>query len=93
MTAETKKANNHCYCKFCKAEGIKRVATLMTKYAGPRGREHSKHFSCHDHVHLMEDTDPNRDKGEKLKALREQMKNSGRDEHMTEADYQTWGRL
>ncbi len=93
MTTEYKKASTHCYCRFCKADGVKRVAEFMTKYAGPRGRDHSKHYACAQHINLMEDTDPDRTEGEKLKSIREYMKKGKDDTDMSEADYQTWGRL
>lgn len=92
MTAELKPAKLHTYCKFCKANGVKRVANWMTRYAPRFGmRDTYKHYACTEHKHLIEDTDPNRtraaDNAELAKARKEV------DDHMTEADYQTWGRL
>ncbi|QBQ76481.1 hypothetical protein PQC57_gp053 [Escherichia phage vB_EcoP_WFI101126] len=97
MSAETKRCTIHTYCKFCKSEGVKRVATLMTKYSPSRGyRDHYKHYSCSDHSHLLEDTDPNRTRRERnidLRATLKEMKNDSRNNHYTEADYQTCLRL
>lgn len=92
MTAETVKAKNHTYCKFCKAEGVKRVATLMSKYA-PRlaMRDTYKHYACEEHADRIEDTDPDRTRAQEIQNFKATQKDD--DDHMTEADYQTWGRL
>lgn len=93
MTAETKPAKLHTYCKFCKAAGIKRVATRMTRYAPYCGmRDTYKHYACADHVHLMTDTDPNRTRSAENKALRGEKKQETSTEY-SEADYQTWLKL
>lgn len=92
MAAELKRYKRITYCKFCKAEGNKVRAIWMTKYPPAFGlRDWYKHYACEAHKHLIEDTDPNRTRA----AIIEKHKNDKpeRDDHMTEADYQTWGRL
>lgn len=92
MSAETSKAKCHTYCKFCKALGIKRVATRMTRYAPRMGtRDTYKHYACEDHIELMEDTDPQRTRGAQLKELKAVMQSVNTE--YSEADYQTWLRL
>lgn len=79
------------YCKFCKALGIRRRCTVMTKYQ-PRYqlRDWYKHYSCDEHKELIEDPDPH--------GFAERMgpviiDPTPRKEHYTEADYQTWMKL
>ncbi len=92
MTAERKKYKRITYCKFCKAEGNKVRAVWMSKYPPAFAmRDWYKHYACEEHKHLIEDTDPDRTRA----ALKAECngKKSARDDYMTEADYQTWGRL
>ena len=90
MPAELKRCHYPMNCQFCKAEGVKVRADWMSKYAPERGhRDPYKHYACSEHMHLIEDTDPERVKGELLRNVR-QLEDDAR---MTEADYQTWGRL
>lgn len=92
MAAELKRYKRVTYCKFCKAEGNKVRAIWMTKYPPFFAlRDWYKHYACEEHKHLIEDTDPQRTRA----ALLEEAKNKkySPDDHMTEADYQTWGRL
>lgn len=92
MPAEIVKAKTHTYCKFCKALGIKRVATRMSRYAPKFGmRDTYKHYACDEHVDLIEDTDPDRTR----KAFNAELKTDRKsdDSHLTEADYQTWWNL
>jgi hypothetical protein len=92
MSAETSKAKSHTYCKFCKAMGIKRVATRMTRYAPRMGmRDTYKHYACEDHVELMVDTDPQRTRGTELMELKAVKR--APDTEYSEADYQTWLRV
>jgi hypothetical protein len=91
MAAELKRCKYAVYCKFCKSEGRKVTATLMTRYAPSGGsRDHAKHFSCEGHKLLIEDTDPDRVMYDLLKSVRNRPADDG---DMTEADYQTWWRL
>ena len=90
MPAELKRCHYPMNCQFCKAEGVKVRADWMSKYAPERGhRDPYKHYACSGHKHLIEDTDPERVKGELLRNVR-QLEDDAR---MTEADYQTWSRL
>ena len=90
MPVELKRCRYPMNCQFCKAEGVKERADWMSKYAPERGhRDPYKHYACSEHKHLIEDTDPDRVKGELLRNVRQ----SEDDGHMTEADYQTWGHL
>lgn len=90
MPAELKRCRYPMNCQFCKAEGVKVRADWMSKYAPERGhRDPYKHYACSEHKHLIEDTDPDRVKG----ALMRTVHQSEDDGHMSEADYQTWGRL
>lgn len=92
MATETRKAKIHTYCKFCKALGIKRVATHMTKYAPAFSmRDTYKHYACIDHIDLMEDTDPSRTRSQLIKDMKSNKQLS--EDHLTEADYQTWMKL
>jgi len=93
MAAQTRKAKIHTYCKFCKAEGIKRSATVMTRYSPRMGmRDHAKHYACIDHAELMEDTDPKRTRSKELLKLKDVKAATDTTEY-SEADYQTWLRL
>lgn len=90
MTAELKHCRYHMNCQFCKEAGCKERAVWMTRYAPERGyRDPHKHYACSHHKHLIEDTDPDRVRGELLRAVH----TATDDGHMTEADHQTWGRL
>lgn len=90
MPAELKRCRYRMNCQFCKAEGVKAGAEWMSKYAPKRGhRDPYKHYACAEHKHLIEDTDPDRVKGALLRTVR----HSEDDGYMSEADYQTWGRL
>lgn len=88
------KCTINTYCKFCLAEGRKKVpCTWRARY---KATDHKRHFACSDHKHLIEDTDPS---GElwlynrpEQKALRKKQEREAV-EHYTEADYQTWMRL
>jgi hypothetical protein len=92
MAAELKRYKRITYCKFCKAEGKKERAIWMTKYTPAFAlRDWYKHYACEEHKHLIEDTDPNRTRAEIL--ARAKSEKPKRDDYMTEADYQTWGRL
>lgn len=92
MSAETRKAKCHTYCKFCKALGIKRVATRMTRYAPRMGmRDTYKHYACEAHINLMEDTDPQRTRSAESKEINAVKHSESTD--YSEADYQTWLRL
>ncbi len=54
-----KKCKPITYCKFCKAIGIRRRCTVMTKYQPPWGlRDWYKHYACDEHKGLIEDPDP-----------------------------------
>ena len=90
MPAELKRYKRITYCKFCKALGFKVRAVWMAKYPPAYAlRDWYKHYACDAHKHLIEDTDPNRTRAAAAAAplVAED------DEHMSEADYQTWGRL
>lgn len=64
----------------------------MTKYPPAyKLRDWYKHYACDEHKHLIEDTDPNRTWAEILERSKNQKPE--RDDHLTEADYQTWYRL
>lgn len=92
MAAELKRYKRITYCKFCKEEGNKVRAIWMTKYAPPFAlRDWYKHYACEDHKHLIEDTDPNRTRADIIEKAKNEK--PARDDYMTEADYQTWGRL
>lgn len=95
-----KKCKPITYCKFCKAEGeatgeAKRVrCTVMTRYTPPyKLRNWYKHYSCDDHKHLIEDPDPHGVYDRLASVNREGKTPDGRQDHYTEADYQTWLRL
>ncbi len=91
MPAELKRCKRITYCKFCRAEGAKVRAIWMTKYPPAYAmRDWYKHYACDAHKHLIEDTDPNRTRAVDWA---EPSQNAQYDEHMSEADYQTWGRL
>lgn len=78
------------YCKFCKALGIRRRCTVMTRYPPPcRIRDWYKHYACDEHKGLIEDPDPRgiMEAAAKNPAPPQKV---ARDDHYTEADYQTW---
>ena len=87
-----KKCKIITYCKFCKAEGKRVRCTKMTKYAPPFGfRDHYKHYSCDECIHKISDPDPH---GRREHAVNNPPQEVSRpDNHLTEADYQTWMRL
>lgn len=88
-----KKCKPITYCKFCKAIGIRRRCTVMTKYQPPWGlRDWYKHYACDEHKGLIEDPDPRgiMEAAAKNPAPPQKV---ARDDHYTEADYQTWMRL
>lgn len=99
MTAQLVRCNINTYCKFCKASGNGKVkCTVKAKY---RAHDHYKHFSCDEHKHLIEDTDPDGmwekyhspEEREKRKAQeREELRRDRAGGH-SEADYQTWMRI
>lgn len=61
----------------------------MTKYPPAyKVRDWYKHYACEEHKHLIEDTDPDRTRAEIIE--RGKNKKPERDDHLTEADYQTW---
>lgn len=86
MVVELTRCKQITYCKFCKAEGRRTKCVWRTKYQPPyRLRDWYKHYACNEHKHLIEEPDPNgfhkRAKDNKAEV---------RDDHLTEADYQTW---
>ena len=99
MTVQLVRCNINTYCKFCKASGKGKVkCTVKAKY---RAHDHYKHFSCDEHKHLIEDTDPD-GKWEKYHSAEERAKRKvqereelyrERQQGYSEADYQTWLRL
>jgi len=90
-----KKCKPITYCKFCKAEGHKTRCTVMTKYKPPYNmRDWYKHYSCDECIHKIEDPDPHgvydKRTGNPENPGTSAGKSSYRDNHYTEADYQTW---
>lgn len=88
------KCRINTYCRFCSAEGKKKVKCIWK--ARYKATDHNKHFACSDHKHLIEDTDPDGKlalwNSPEQKALRKRQERESRSEHYTEADYQTWMR-
>lgn len=96
MAGQLKACKINCYCKFCLAEGKPKVK--CTKQARYCAHDHKKHFACDEHVHLIEDTDPDgywkhyhspEGKAER-KAKEREMEERDRKHGYSEADYQTW---
>lgn len=94
------KCKENTYCKFCKAEGKTKVKCVWkTKYPPRyRLRNYYKHYACEEHKSLIEDTDPNGfmekwDKESNKEGNKDFPIDKKRDDHYTEADYQTWMRL
>ena len=88
-----KKCKPITYCKFCKALGIRRRCTVMTKYQPPyHFRDNYKHYACDEHKHLIEDPDPH-GRVEAATKNPAPTQKAAMDDHYTEADYQTWMRI
>ena len=76
-----------------KALCIRRRCTVMTRYPPPwRIRDWYKHYACDEHKGLIEDPDPRgiMEAAAKNPAPPQKV---AREDHYTEADYQTWMRL
>jgi len=92
MTAEITRFKGNAYCKFCQKDGVKTRVKWQSRYAPRLGtRDYKKHYACDMHAHLIEDTDPDRTRYATNKALND-VKHKEND-HLSEADYQTWVNL